>query len=206
MDNQSILLIVIVVLAIAVVGALLYARSRRTRHLRSRFGPEYDRAVAESGRRDTAEADLHRLEKRVQRFDIRPLATTERDRFVVAWRDVQGRFVDDPEQAVTRADELLGDVMQARGYPVGDFDQQAADLSVDHPVVVDNYRAAHEIALRHGRGQATTEDLRQAMVHFRTLFDDLTADREPAAAPAATRAPTPRSADRVDPDPAPARR
>jgi hypothetical protein len=186
MDNQTILLIVVVVVVAAVVGGVLYARSRRSSHLRSRFGPQYDRAVEESGGRGKAEADLHTLEKRVAKFDIRPLSTTERDRFAVSWRDIQANFVDNPETAVSRADQLLGEVMQTRGYPVGDFDQRAADLSVDHPVVVENYRAAHEIALRQGRGQATTEDLRQAMIHFRTLFDDLAGDRE--SAPVAARA------------------
>lgn len=199
MDNQTLLLIVVVALVVIVVAAVLYTRSQRSRHLRSRFGPEYDRAVEESGGRGKAEANLHKLEKRVQKFDVRPLGTTEQDRFVVAWREVQAMFVDNPETAVSRADQLLGEVMQARGYPVGDFDQRAADLSVDHPVVVDNYRTAHEIALRHGRGQASTEDLRQAMVHFRTLFDELTADRQPAAAP------TPR-AEPADRNPEPARR
>jgi hypothetical protein len=184
MDNQTVLLIVLVVLVVAAVAAVLYTRSRRSRHLRSRFGPEYDRAVDESGGRGKAEANLHKLEKRVQKFDIRPLSTTERDRFVMSWRDVQANFVDNPETAVTRADQLLGEVMAARGYPVGDFDQRAADLSVDHPVVVDNYRTGHDIALRQARGQATTEDLRQAMVHFRGLFDELTSDRQPATAPA----------------------
>jgi hypothetical protein len=185
MDNQTILLIVIVVLVAAVVGGVLYARSRRSTHLRSRFGPQYDRAVEESGGRGKAEADLHKLEKRVEKFDIRPLSATERDRFVSSWRDIQANFVENPETAVSRADQLLGEVMQTRGYPVGDFDQRAADLSVDHPVVVENYRAAHEIALRHGRGQSTTEDLRQAMIHFRTLFDELASDR--ATAPAEAR-------------------
>jgi hypothetical protein len=196
MDNQTILLIVLAVVVAAVVGGVLYTRSRRSTHLRSRFGPQYDRAVEESGGRGKAEADLHKLEKRVSKFDIRPLSTTERDRFVSSWRDIQANFVDNPETAVTRADQLLGEVMQKRGYPVGDFEQQAADLSVDHPVVVENYRAAHEIALRHGRGQSTTEDLRQAMIHFRTLFDELASDR--AVAPAVARP------DPVDRKPAPA--
>ena len=199
MDNQTVLLIVGAALIVIVVAAVLYMRSQRSRHLRSRFGPEYDRAVEQSGGRGKAEASLHQLEKRVQKFDIRPLRTTERDRFVASWREVQATFVDNPETAVNRADQLLGEVMQARGYPVGDFDQQAADLSVDHPVVVEHYRTAHEIALRHGRGQASTEDLRQAMVHFRNLFDELTADRERVPAPA------PR-ANGSDRDLAPARR
>lgn len=192
MDNQTILLIVIAVLVVAAIAAVLYTRSQRSRHLRSKFGPEYDRAVEESGGRGKAESTLHKLEKRVQKFDIRPLSTTERDRFVVTWRDIQATFVDNPDAAIGRADQLLGEVMQARGYPVGDFEQRAADLSVDHPAVVDNYRTAHEIASRHGRGDATTEDLRQAMVHFRTLFDDLTADRQPALT--ADRQPAPAAA------------
>lgn len=196
MNNQAVIVIVVVALVLLAVVALLYTRSRRSHHLKSRFGPEYDRVVEESGGRGKAEASLHKLEKRVQKFDIRPLSTAERDRFALAWRDVQATFVDNPESAVTRADQLLGEVMQARGYPVGDFDQRAADLSVDHPVVVDNYRTAHDIALRHGRGEASTEDLRQAMVHFRTLFDDLTAHAEPAPAP---------RAEAVDRNPAPAR-
>jgi hypothetical protein len=197
MNNQTVLLAVVALILLAVV-ALLYMRSKRSHHLKSRFGPEYDRVVEESGGRGKAEASLHKLEKRVQKFEIRPLRPTERDRFVVAWREVQATFVDNPEAAVTRADQLLGEVMQVRGYPVGDFDQRAADLSVDHPVVVDNYRTAHDIALRQGRGEASTEDLRQAMVHFRALFDDLTAHAGPVAAPA------PRG-ETVDRNPAPAR-
>jgi len=181
MDNQTVLLILVVALVVVAIGAVLYYRSRQSRHLRSRFGPQYDRAVEESGGRGKAEADLHKLEQRVSKFDIRPLTATGRDRFVSSWREVQATFVDDPAAAVTRADRLLGDVMQARGYPLGEFEQQAADLSVDHPVVVEHYRAAHDIALRQERGQATTEDLRQAMIHFRTLFDDLLADRDTAA-------------------------
>ena len=150
MDNQTILLIVAVVVVAAVVGGVLYTRSRRSTHLRSRFGPQYDRAVEESGGRGKAEADLHKLEKRVSKFDIRPLSATERDRFVASWRDVQANFVDNFETAVNRADQLIGEVMQKCGYPVGDFEQQAADLSVDHPVVVENYRTAHDIAVRQG--------------------------------------------------------
>jgi hypothetical protein len=196
MDNQILLIIIVVIVAALVIGAVIYSRRQRSQHLRSRFGPEYDRAVEEHGARGKAEADLRKLEKRVDKFDIKPLSTTQRDRFVVSWREIQAAFVDNPETAVTRADQLLGEVMEARGYPVGDFDQRAADLSVDHPVVVDNYRTAHEIALRHERGQATTEDLRQAMIHFRALFDELTVDR--AVAPDIARPPP-------DPDPKPVR-
>lgn len=185
MDNQTLLIVVGVVVLVLLVAAALFFRNRRSKGLRSRFGPEYDRAVEARGGRGKAEADLHKLEKRVQKLDIRPLQPAERDRFVASWQEVQANFVDDPASAVNRADHLLGDVMGARGYPVGDFDQRAADVSVDHPHVVEHYRAAHDIAVRHRLGQSTTEDLRQAMIHYRSLFDELTADAvAPAAAPA----------------------
>ena len=119
------------------------------------------------------EGVLEFREKRHQKFEIRPLSSTDRSSFLYRWNDVQSRFVDDPKSAVTQADSLVTDAMQARGYPMGDFEQRAADISVDHPVVVENYRAGHAIALRHGRGEASTEDLRQAMVHYRTLFQEL---------------------------------
>jgi hypothetical protein len=109
----------------------------------------------------------------VEKFSIRPLGAAERERFISEWRSVQSRFVDDPKGAVTEADKLVIRVMQARGYPMSDFEQRAADISVDHPQVVDNYRAAHEIALRHRRGESTTEDLRNAMLYYRSLFEDL---------------------------------
>ena len=179
--TAAVLIVVGVVVVVVIAAAALFARNRRTKGLRSRFGPEYDRAVEARGGRGKAEADLHKLEKRVQKLDIRPLQPAERDRFATSWREVQSNFVDDPASAVNRADTLLGDVMSTRGYPVGDFDQRAADVSVDHPLVVEHYRAAHDIAVRHRLGQATTEDLRQAMIHYRSLFDDLTAD---AVAPA----------------------
>ncbi|MFP5396672.1 MAG: hypothetical protein ACLGHF_11015 [Alphaproteobacteria bacterium] len=107
-----------------------------------------------------------------------------RDHFIATWRDVQAQFVDDPNYAVTRADDLLGEVMRARGYPMADFQERADDLSVDHPEVVENYRRGHEIAVRHSRGEASTEDLRRAMIHYRTLFDDLV--HEPELSPDAT--------------------
>ena len=179
MDNNTILIAVLGLALIAVV-VLLLMRSRHSSKLRSRFGPEYERAVDESGNTRKAEAALHDREKRVKSFAIQPLRTGERERYVAAWRRVQGEFVDNPKFAVTHADELLAEVMAVRGYPVGDFDQRSADLSVDHPVVVQNYRSAHDIAIRHARGEAGTEDLRQAMIHYRALFDDLVS--EPAGA------------------------
>jgi hypothetical protein len=168
--------LVIILVAIAAVVILLIAwaviRKQRTENLRKRFGPEYDRAVREVG---TARADsmLLQREKRVEKFPIRELKADEREHFVSEWRMVQSHFVDDPQGAVTDADLLVDRLMQTRGYPMSDFEQRAADISVDHPRVVDNYRAAREIALRHRRGQATTEDLRTAIIYYRSLFDDL---------------------------------
>jgi hypothetical protein len=164
-------LIVIVVVAVA-AATFLFLRLR-THRLRRKFGPEYERTVRETGDRFRAESKLKKVEKRVGRLNIRPLSVEDRARFVDDWRAVQSKFVDDPRTAVTLADALVAKVMSARGYPVSDFEHCAEDISVDHPLVVQHYRAAHEIALRHARGQASTEELRQALIHYRTLFDDL---------------------------------
>jgi hypothetical protein len=147
------------------------SRKRRTEALQQRFGPEYQRAVREKGER--AEAELLERQKRVEKLSIRELSSAERERFITDWRGVQSRFVDDPRAAVRDADELVTRLMQTRGYPMSDFEQRAADISVDHPRVVDNYRAAREIAIRQQRGQATTEDLRNAIIYYRSLFDEL---------------------------------
>ena len=167
-------IVVAIGVAIVVILALVWivARKRRTETLQRRFGPEYDRALREHGP-GKAESVLAQREKRVEKLPIRELPVDERERFVTAWRTVQSRFVDDPRGAVADADDLVSRVMQARGYPVTDFEQRAADISVDHPRVVANYRAAHEIALRHRRGQASTEDLRNAIIYYRSLFDEL---------------------------------
>jgi len=146
--------------------------------LRKRFGPEYDRVISERGDARQAESELAARQKRVDTFDIRPLEAAERDHFIDAWRATQARFVDAPAEAINDADRLVSEVMQARGYPVGDFDQRAADVSVDHPIVVENYRAARAIAVANQRGDASTEDLRQAIVHYRALFEDLLETRE----------------------------
>jgi hypothetical protein len=176
MDSN--LLIVLAVLAVLVVaGILLYGR-RRSEHLRSRFGPEYEHQVEEKGSRLKAEADLAQREKRVAKLSIRPLAPADQDHFLKRWTDVQTRFVDDPPRAVDYADALLGEVMSARGYPVSDFEERAGDISVDHPTVVNHYRAGHDIAVRHRRGEAGTEDLRQAMIHYRALFEELVTERQ----------------------------
>ncbi len=171
---QAWVIVVICIIAAAIAfGAWYMTRRRRSEHLRSRFGPEYHRTLEEVGDRTRAERVLEHREKRVARLHIRPLTPTERDHFAQEWRLEQAKFVDDPKAAVTDADRLVVGVMQARGYPMADFDQRVEDISVDHPKVVDYYRQAREIALRHKRGQASTEDLRQAMVYYRALFDEL---------------------------------
>ena len=164
----------VVILVIAVL-AWLYVRKRRstTANLRQKFGPEYDRAVRVHGAGRKAEAKLEDREKRVEKLNIRDLDPMERERFLKRWESVQSRFVDSPKGAVAEADDLVSSLMRTRGYPVSDFDQRAADISVDHPRVVENYRSAHEIALRVGKSEATTEDLRTAMIHYRSLFEDL---------------------------------
>lgn len=181
MTQNAWIIVAIVVVAALVAGAVLWSRRRRSEHLRDHFGPEYDRAVEAKGDRAKAEAELAERQKRVEKLNIRPLEPAERREFAARWDDVQARFVDDPPRAVAFADALLGDVMKTRGYPVSDFDQRAGDISVDHPVVVDHYHKAHDIAVRQGRGQASTEDLRQAMIHYRTLFDNLVGAAAPAA-------------------------
>jgi hypothetical protein len=169
--------IAIVIAAALVVAALawLYARRRRTTSagLRRRFGPEYEQTVREQGSARKAEAQLADRQKRVATLEIRDLDPAERERFSGQWHALQSRFVDDPQGAVTDADALVSSLMQTRGYPVADFNQRAADISVDHPQVVANYRAAHEVALRLAKGEANTEDLRTATIHYRSLFEDL---------------------------------
>ena len=174
MDPKLIAGVVVVILVI-VVAVALYVRKRKktTAELRDRFGPEYERAVQTHGSERRAEAKLVDCEKRVEKLKIRDLDSTERERFSGQWQSVQSRFIDYPKGAVTVADELLSSLMQSRGYPVADFDQRAADISVDHPLVVDHYRSAHEIALRLRKGEASTEDLRTAMIHYRSLFEEL---------------------------------
>jgi hypothetical protein len=187
MDQVTMIALVVGVALVALVGWYLWQR-RRSEELRARYGPEYERAVHEVGDRRRAESELVRRQERVEHLQIRTLTAEQRGGYLQQWRAVQARFVDDPKAAVTNADRLVEDVMKARGYPVADFDQRAADLSVHHPRVVDNYRSARDIAHRHRRGEATTEDLRQAMVYYRELFEDLLEDRENAGERAAARA------------------
>jgi hypothetical protein len=172
MSAATVIAIIIAVLAIA-FGLFMFVQRERTKRLRSKFGPEYDRAMDRYGNQRRAEDDLTHRQKRVEKFRLRDLDAAETQRFSDAWRAEQARFVDQPRDAVARADRLVQELMKARGYPMGDFEQQAADISVDHPRVVEHYRAAHELAMRDAGGQATTEELRQAMVHYRALFEDL---------------------------------
>ena len=167
--------IVIVVAAVLIVGAIVWSatRARRRRDLQERFGSEYDRTVADAPSRREAESELSEREKRRDELDIRPLDQSSRDRYASQWQNTQAAFVDDPETAVGDADRLIQQVMRERGYPVDDFEQRANDLSVDHPEVISNYRAAHGISVANERGKASTEDLRTAMVHYRALFSEL---------------------------------
>jgi hypothetical protein len=173
MDPKLLWAVVVIAALVVALGVWFAMDLRRRRRLRQRFGPEYERTVRDVGNVREAEATLEGRAKRVDRLHIRPLGQADAARFKEAWRQLQNRFVDDPQGAVTEADRLVGEVMSARGYPLGDFDQRSADISVDHPRVVVNYRAARDIAQRHARGQASTEDLRQALVHYRVLFEDL---------------------------------
>jgi len=170
--SVAIILRVVAVFAVLAI-AIVFLRKRSADRLRLRFGPEYERAVVETGGRRKAEAELHQREKRVHGFAIKPLTSAERERYMPAWLEIQTQFVDDPKAAVVGADQLLSEVMGNRGYPVGDFEQRSADLSVDHPVVVQNYRTAHDIAVRDAQGEASTEELRQAMLCYRALFREL---------------------------------
>lgn len=175
MNPVVIAIVAIVVIALA-VGVWFYLRKQRTRKLRSQFGPEYRRAVRSEGTTSAAEKILQKRQQRVERLKIVPLTQEQRVRFADAWENEQAHFVDEPRAAVEAADKLVGEVMRARGYPVSDFEQRVADVSVDHPVVVENYRIAHDIALRDEKQPVNTEELRQAMIHFRALFADLLHD------------------------------
>ena len=171
--STTLLIILIGLVVIVAIAAFALIQKRRTTTLRSRFGPEYDRAVADYHSRARAERALEHRAARTEKYNLRLLSVEEQHRYSDEWRHAQSRFVDAPAQAIQEADRLITEVMQARGYPMADFDRRAEDLSVDHPNVVRNYRAAHAIAITEREGRATTEDLRKAMVHYRELFDEL---------------------------------
>jgi hypothetical protein len=169
------------ILVMAAAGVVVFMRrqKQKTAGLRERFGPEYDQTVLSHGTTGKAEATLLRRETRVEGMKLRTLSVGERIRFMTAWKAVQARFVDHPQTVVTEADELVSSLMLARGYPQADFDQRAADISVHHPRLVESYRSAHEIVARVGRDEASTEDLRVALIQYRTLFEELAEQQEP---------------------------
>ena len=175
MDTWMWVLLIVVVAVVAAglaLGGYVLAQRRRSEALRDQFGPEYDRALAESGDRKAAESDLRERQERVAKLKLRPLSPDERTRFQARWKETQARFVDEPADAIGEADRLVQEAMAARGFPTGgDFEQRASDVSVEHPYVVEHYRAAHDIAARDG--DVETEDRRVAMVHYRSLFEEL---------------------------------
>jgi hypothetical protein len=182
MDNQTwIMLAGAVVLILAALAVWFYLRTRQSEKLHERFGPEYDRTVSKFGSRSKGESDLKAREKRVERLDIVALEPKEAARFGEAWGLLQSRFVDNPAWTVTEAEHLVRELMQKRGYPMGDFERRADDISVDHPEVVANYRSAQAISTRERSGPADTEELRKVVVHYRALFDELLEVRKPAA-------------------------
>jgi len=178
-NNQLIIAGTVFVLVIIFVAEYLRRRKAKTASLRNRFGSEYDRAVNEHGSAQKAEAKLSDRESRVHALKIRELGVTERGRFVAEWQTVQSRFLDHPEAAVTEADDLIAALLEARGYPKDSFDQRAADVSVLYPGVMENYRAAHAIAVLPYRGEENTEKLRTAMIQFRAIFDEIVQDQSP---------------------------
>jgi len=171
--STTLLIVLIVAIAVAAVLAWAFLQKRRTDTLRRRFGPEYQRAIDEYGNRTRAEKALEQRAQRTEKYHVRALTPQEQQRFSEAWRRTQATFVDDPARAIGEADHIVGEVMRTRGYPMADFDRRTEDLSVDHPHVLRNYRAAHDIALAEQEGRASTEDLRRGMVHYRELFDEL---------------------------------
>jgi len=169
-------MIITVVLVVVILGAVLglvFARRKRSERLQDQFGPEYDRTVQNLGNEKKAQTELDERQKHVKALDIRPLSVADRERYLADWAAVQYKFVDEPGQAIVDADRLIIEVMQLRAYPVSDFEQRAADVSVSYPALVSNYRAARAIALKNEQHQADTEELRQAMIYYRSLFEEL---------------------------------
>ena len=172
MSTTTLIILVLAIAALALAGVMFYQREK-TRKLKAKFGPEYDRLTQQEGSARKGETILESRQKRVEKFNVKPLTREESDRFAAEWRAAQERFVDDPRRAVADADRLINEALRLRGYPVGDFEQQAADLSVEYARLVDDYRSAHQVAMQDERGQATTEDLRRAMQHYRNLFENV---------------------------------
>jgi hypothetical protein len=195
--SQAIIVVVILAALIALVAVVALAswilrrrqrgsERQRRNELKERFGPEYEAAVRRAGNRGRAEKELAEREERVAKLNITPLSETDRTRFADEWRSVQAEFVDDPSGALLKADNLVTDVMRARGYPMGEFHQRAADISVDHPNTVEHFDTAHAIARQTDNGEASTDEKRQGLLHYRALFDELLESPEGQAAPAGT--------------------
>jgi len=168
-----IIAVVLVLVVIVAILGLVFARRRRVERLQDQFGPEYDHTVQAMGDEKKAQTELNERQKHVEALDIRPLSDSERERYLADWTAIQSKFVDEPGQAIVDADLLVTEVMQIRGYPISDFEQRAADISVNYPALVSNYRAAREIAIKNKQHQADTEELRQAMIYYRSLFEEL---------------------------------
>ena len=174
MNTSTIIIIVVVVVVIVgVILGLVFSRQKRSDQLQEKFGPEYDRTVQSMGSEKKAQTEMNERKKHVGTLDIRPLSISEHDRYLAEWTAVQSKFVDEPGQAIVDADRLIMEVMQLRAYPVSNFEQRAADISVNYPALVTNYRGAREIANKNKLGQANTEELRQAMIYYRSLFEEL---------------------------------
>jgi hypothetical protein len=178
-------ILIAVAVALVVIAAIVMSmqKKRRTERLQSQFGPEYDRTIESADSRREAESELAARQERREQLDVRPLSSAARERYTSQWQNVQAQFVDNPSGAVGSADQLIQSVMADRGYPVDDFDSRAADISVDHPHVVENYREGHRLAEQCANGNGSTEELRQAMRHYRALFDELVEPDSDADAP-----------------------
>jgi hypothetical protein len=177
--DPNVMIVALMIIALLAISMWLHFRRHQSHTLERRFGPEYGRTVKEFGSQPKAEAELKARQKRVEQLDIVPLAPAEAARFSESWRALQARFVDNPKGVLVDADRLVRELMQKRGYPMGDFERRAADISVHHPSVVDHYRAAHDIALRDERGEVDTEGMRQAVIHYRALFAELLEVEQP---------------------------
>ena len=180
--DSNMMAVAIILIALLAVAALLHWRRHQSHVLHKHFGPEYDRTVERMGSEAKAERELMQRRQRVEKLEIRALTREEAAHYGSAWQALQGRFVDDPKGSLAEADALVRDLMHKRGYPMGDFERRAADISVHYPSVVDHYRAAHDIALRDRRGEADTEAQRQALIHYRALFGELLETEAPREA------------------------
>jgi hypothetical protein len=173
MSTTFIIVVVAVVLVLGLILGPIFSRRRRSQRFQNKFGAEYDRSVKSTGNEKKAQAELNERQKHVDTLNIHPLSVDEREHYLTNWVAVQGKFVDQPGQATVEADHLIMEVMQVRAYPVSDFEQRAADISVNYPALVSNYRAAREIAIKNEHHQADTEELRTAFIYYRSLFDEL---------------------------------